>query len=53
MGKRSFGFYLEWSNTTWKTIRRAITEMTDGFRKIRWQRKKEVEKIFGNALYCL
>jgi hypothetical protein len=30
----------------------SITEMTDGYRKIRWQRKKEVEKIFGNALYC-
>jgi exonuclease III len=30
----------------------SIAEMTDGFRKIRWQRKKEVEKIFGNALYC-
>jgi hypothetical protein len=29
----------------------SITEMIDGFRKIRWQRKEEVEKIFGNALY--
>jgi hypothetical protein len=24
----------------------SITEMTDGFRNIRWQCKKEVEKIF-------
>jgi hypothetical protein len=30
----------------------SITKMTDGFRKISWQRKKEVEKIFGNVLYC-
>jgi hypothetical protein len=31
---------------------RSITENSDGYREIRWQRKNEVEKIFGNALYC-
>jgi hypothetical protein len=34
----------------------SITEMTDGEmtdEMIRWQRKKEVEEIFGNALYTV
>jgi hypothetical protein len=48
MGKRELWLLLGVFHYNMKNYKSgSITEMIDGFKKIKWQRKEEVEKIFG------